>query len=142
MKTEQQAQQLLPVDTIMGKPVSVTLPRRLQRQNDATNGQPEAKTSEQWAKGVIKRVPPYVGTDTIVQATGAVWAHRIEKTNNGVKSPTWAVIEFFLGNKLPETVTIGLADFRVHPYVPLPLRCANCQKYGHKAAHCGHETPV
>lgn len=47
MKTEQQAQQLLPVDTISGKSVSATLPRRLQRQNDAAHSQLAAQTSEQ-----------------------------------------------------------------------------------------------
>ena len=42
MKCEQQAHQLLTVNQMTEKDVSVTLPTRLERQNAAANGQPAA----------------------------------------------------------------------------------------------------
>lgn len=37
---------------------------------------------------------------------------------------------------LPDKVTVGYMRYNVRAYVPPPLRCFKCQKYGHIAAAC------
>lgn len=39
-------------------------------------------------------------------------------------------------NKLPERVYLGYLSYMVRPYVPPPLRCYKCQRFGHVAAVC------
>ena len=41
---------------------------------------------------------------------------------------------------MPDHVYLGWKRFRVSLYVPPPLRCYNCQKFGHKAIHCRSKT--
>lgn len=38
--------------------------------------------------------------------------------------------------KMPERVKIGYVSYPVRPFVPPPLRCFKCQKYGHVSAVC------
>lgn len=37
---------------------------------------------------------------------------------------------------MPEKVYLGFVRYAVRPYVPPPLRCYKCQKFGHVAAVC------
>ena len=39
-------------------------------------------------------------------------------------------------NTVPEHVTVGYQCFPVKPYVPTPMRCFNCQRFGHTARTC------
>lgn len=52
----------------------------------------------------------------------------------------------FQDEKLPERVKIGYMSYFVSKYVPPPLRCYKCQRYGHivcrgkqRCAKCGGE---
>ena len=57
--------------------------------------------------------------------------------------PTTTLILTFNVPYPPDRITIrtGLSE-RVRPYIPIPRRCFNCQKYGHSGAKCRKETPV
>jgi hypothetical protein len=105
------------------------------------NGQQGDADADRLVRGVIKRVPPFVTTEQVAKDTGAVWAHRIEKLVGNVKRATRAVVVAFK-SQLPPVVNVGLNEFKVHVYVPQPLRCIKCQRFGHKAAQCGEETPT
>ena len=37
---------------------------------------------------------------------------------------------------LPSEVRIGYLNFKIRPYVPKPLRCFKCNRFGHVANHC------
>ena len=137
-KTEQQAQSLLQITSLLGHGVTVTVPRRLMGR---ANGQQGGVEPDRLVRGVIKRVPPFVTTEQVAKDTGAVWAHRIEKLVGGTKRATRAVVVAFK-SQLPTTVSVGLNEFKVHVYVPQPLRCIKCQRFGHKAAQCGETTPT
>ena len=45
----------------------------------------------------------------------------------------------FEGEELPEFTYMGWRRFRVQTYIPDPIRCYNCQHYGHKAISCNQQ---
>ncbi len=46
------------------------------------------------------------------------------------------VVISFAGNKLPDSVKFGFRSFRVNVFIPRPIRCYNCQRYGHVSSKC------
>ncbi len=36
----------------------------------------------------------------------------------------------------PKEVTLGYMTYNVREYVPKPMRCYNCQRFGHTASTC------
>lgn len=42
----------------------------------------------------------------------------------------------FEEEKLPERVFLGYMSYYVREYTPKPLRCYNCQRFGHTAPNC------
>ena len=42
----------------------------------------------------------------------------------------------FMGNKIPEAVTVGYSLYRVRHFAGLPLQCYRCQRLGHTAIGC------
>ena len=129
-QTAEQAAKLLKTEMILDKEIVVTIPRSHARKLEAVK-----PAAPKWNKGVIKRVPLFLSDAEIKGALDAVWVHRIESVKEGEKTPTRAVIIAF-ETELPSTVGIGLMEFKVCTYVPKPLRCAKCQRFGHKAVHC------
>ena len=134
---EQQAERLLQLSAIGDLEVVVT-PRR----STGKSGSVGNTNHDSWKKGVIKRVPRYVELDLIKSETGATWASRISRQAGGQQTPTGTVILAFCGADVPDTVSVGLARFKVLPYIPLPLRCGKCQKFGHKTTKCRATAPT
>lgn len=65
------------------------------------------------------------------------------KTINGKTTKTGVVFLTFGVNEVPEYLTIGLLRIRVRPFIPTPMRCFACHKYGHLSKHCNRkETPT
>ncbi|GBN10210.1 hypothetical protein AVEN_200669-1 [Araneus ventricosus] len=49
----------------------------------------------------------------------------------------------FSGTNLPDSIKAGYLRCKVRPYIPSPLRCFKCQKFGHSKASCrGKQTCV
>ena len=67
----------------------------------------------------------------------------IRNPNSNNPELTTTLILTFNKPDPPDRITIrtGLSE-RVRPYIPLPRRCFNCQKYGHSGAKCRKITPV
>lgn len=61
---------------------------------------------------------------------------RLLKTINGKRVDSLSVLLEFQELVLPDRVKIGCMSFPVRPYIPPPLRCYRCQRYGHIAAVC------
>ena len=59
-----------------------------------------------------------------------------QKTVNGNTFKTGLVFITFGTNNPPEYLTIGLLRVRVRPYIPTPMRCYSCHKYGHTSKYC------
>lgn len=69
-------------------------------------------------------------------ATGVTNVRRITIRRDNKQIPTRNIILTFDTPDLPETITAGYLRCKIRPYVPNPLRCFNCQRYGHGAKTC------
>ncbi|KAL0148948.1 hypothetical protein M9458_055752 [Cirrhinus mrigala] len=63
-------------------------------------------------------------------------AQRLQTTREGTKVDSQSVVLQFEGDATPKRLTIGYMSYFLRPYVPKPLRCYNCQRFGHVAAMC------
>ena len=61
---------------------------------------------------------------------------RLKRKVEGKYIDCLSVLLFFHSNIAPETVTFGYLHFRTKPYNPPPLRCHNCNRYGHTKDKC------
>ncbi|XP_021368101.1 uncharacterized protein LOC110459918 [Mizuhopecten yessoensis] len=58
----------------------------------------------------------------------------IRRNNDTIKTNTFIIT--FSTPTLPQILTIGYQRYNVSVYIPNPLRCRNCQKYGHHEKRC------
>ena len=61
---------------------------------------------------------------------------RMKATREGVKKDSETVLIEFDGQAIPKRVFLGFMSYPVRMYVPKPLRCFNCQRFGHIAQYC------
>lgn len=90
-------------------------------------------------RGVITGIPVNVTEEQIRDnVTGAkvLEVKRLKTTRNGEKCNSLSVMIKFDEAKLPSKLYIGYMSYEVRPYIPPPLRCFKCQRYGHVAAVC------
>lgn len=71
-----------------------------------------------------------------LRPSGVVAVKRIIFKRDGVETPSKHVILTFERHTLPAFVKAGYLHCRVRPYVPNPLRCFRCQRFGHGARSC------
>lgn len=94
---------------------------------------------KQWSKGVITGIPVCVGMEEVksnLRGGTLLSAQRLQASREGTKVDSQSVLLQFEGEALPKKVTIVYMSYFVRPYVPKPLRCYNCQRFGHIAAMC------
>lgn len=58
------------------------------------------------------------------------------KTPDGNLEETGLSILTFITTSLPTAIAIGYENVRIRTYIPLPLRCKNCLRYGHIGKVC------
>ena len=71
---------------------------------------------------------------------GVIEVRRIFAHRNGSKHKTNTFIVTFNTPNLPSTIKAGYLSLRVDLYVPNPLRCFKCQRFGHHQDHCRAES--
>lgn len=71
-----------------------------------------------------------------LQAQRVSAVKHIISTRNGKKEPTNTFVLTFDTPDLPKFVKVGYLRVEVEPYIPNPLRCFSCQKFGHGKATC------
>lgn len=59
----------------------------------------------------------------------------LRKTNNELQE-TGLIIITFASTSLPAELSIGYEKVKIRPYIPLPLKCRNCLRYGHLSKFC------
>ena len=64
-----------------------------------------------------------------LSSSGVTYARRITTRRGGVTVPTDNVVLTFDANELPPAVAVVT-------YVPNPMRCFRCQRFGHTKTHC------
>jgi len=62
----------------------------------------------------------------------------IKVTRDGKKEPTGTLILTFDLTTLPREVKVGYLNVPVEMYIPNPMRCFKCQRYGHHRDNCKH----
>ena len=67
---------------------------------------------------------------------GVTGAFRMKARRGGEMIPTNNIILTFNMTDLPSEVTVGYVRVKVRPYIPNPMRCFRCQRFGHTKTHC------
>ncbi|GFW63662.1 RNA-directed DNA polymerase from mobile element jockey [Trichonephila clavipes] len=67
---------------------------------------------------------------------GIIQVRRITIKRNSNIIPTKHIILTFNKPKLPTTVKAGYLNCKIRPYIPNPLRCFKCQRFGHSQTSC------
>ena len=70
---------------------------------------------------------------------GVTDVHHIEITKEGLRKKTNTIILTFGLSAVPKDITAGYMKIAVQTYYPSPLRCFNCQRFGHHRAACKHD---
>lgn len=133
-RTKLQKTKMLHGGIIAGIPVACSEPRPKR----VANQERVRKT-----RVVVTGVPLDITSEELVEAGGAESAMRIRKRREGALVDTMAVIlTYGAGMTVPVVVRVDYLTFKVRDYVPLPMRCLNCQGYGHMQAYCRSIAPV
>ncbi|GFW10869.1 uncharacterized protein TNCV_4919881 [Trichonephila clavipes] len=91
-------------------------------------------------RGVISE-PDLLGTSVseILEGfsdQGVTQVRRITIKKDSTIVPTKHLILTFNSPKLPNTIKAGYLNSKIHPYIPNPLRCFKCQRFGHSQTSC------
>ena len=65
-----------------------------------------------------------------------VGVNRVTLKNEGKMIPTNTLFLTFGSQELPKEITVGYLKVKVALFVPNPMRCFNCNKFGHTSQHC------
>ncbi|GBL69136.1 hypothetical protein AVEN_215727-1 [Araneus ventricosus] len=69
-------------------------------------------------------------------------ARRINIRRDGRLIPTQHVVLTFQTPVLPKSIKAGYINCKLRPYIPNPLRCFKCQRFGHSQQSCRGTNPV
>ena len=100
-----------------------------------TYSDPFKRVNTNLQQGIIFGVDIDISEEELKHETDAFKVKRITKKISGLERSTKQIILFF-ENEFPQYVKIGWKRFRVSQYIPDPIRCYNCQRYGHRATTC------
>ena len=96
--------------------------------------------SKNFSKGVIRCADlRYVPEEEIVDGLsefGVVGAKKMKFRKGDELRETDVVTLTFDKTDLPDHVMVGYVRIGVRPFVPNPMRCFNCQRYGHTSTSC------
>ncbi|GFU50745.1 putative RNA-directed DNA polymerase from transposon BS [Trichonephila clavipes] len=67
---------------------------------------------------------------------GVIQVRRITVKKDAEVIPTKHLILTFNNQKLPTTIKAGYLNCKIRPYIPNPLRCFKCQRFGHSQTSC------
>lgn len=90
-------------------------------------------------RGVISGIPLRESVDDVkgsINNAKVKEAKRLKTRRDCVITDSLSIVITFEEDKLPERVFVGYMSYEVKMYIPPPLRCFKCQKYGHVAAVC------
>ena len=72
---------------------------------------------------------------TELQEQGVVEVHRVTMKKDTENVPTNTLFLTFNTPDLPKEITVGCLKVKVALFVPSPMRCFNCNKFGHTSQH-------
>ncbi|GFN82016.1 sodium-coupled monocarboxylate transporter 2 [Plakobranchus ocellatus] len=121
LKSNEQAKKLGAITTFLDTPVTVSPHKSLNS-----------------SKGVIRSRDLRCCTEEemVEKLSGVTHARRIKVRRGEDKIQTDTVFLTFDSPKPPSRIRAGYLILDVRPYVPLPMRCYKCQRYGHGKFRC------
>ncbi|GBN13177.1 hypothetical protein AVEN_9883-1 [Araneus ventricosus] len=118
-----QTKSFLIAKSILNKPLSVTIHRTLNS-----------------CRGVISEPQLLKDTEseilTGLSSQGVIAVRRIHIRRGRDLIPTKHIILTFNSTKLPTNIKAGYLNCKVRVYIPNPIRCFNCQRFGHSKTAC------
>lgn len=142
----EQAQEALKITSLLDKPVRL---ETLSKENTSTFHQQQRQQDEsqyaRYKKCVIRHVSTLLTEEEIKQELKVQQVTRMKKMdrNTGMLIPLpLAILTYNLDQQIPAKVTIGFLQYATEPYLPKPMRCNNCQRYGHSTKNCRKTTPT
>ncbi|XP_061909386.1 uncharacterized protein LOC133653724 isoform X2 [Entelurus aequoreus] len=91
------------------------------------------------ARGVVTGIPRGENLEELkrqIKGGTVKMLTRMMAYRNGEKMESESVLVQFVEEVLPQRIMIGFLSFYVRAYVPPPVRCFKCQRYGHIASVC------
>lgn len=128
VKSRQQAENLLGHDTFFGQPVEIYAHRTL----NSSRGVVRCKELSLCTLAEI---------ESNLRSQGVTAAKQITIIRNGKTIKTNTYILNFDSPTVPKEIKVGFLKVKVSVYVPNPMRCYRCQKFGHTERTCT-KTPV
>ncbi|GFO41938.1 RNA-directed DNA polymerase from mobile element jockey [Plakobranchus ocellatus] len=121
LKSNDQAKKLGAIATFLDIPVTVSPHKSLNS-----------------SKGVIRSRDLWCCSEVemVEELSGVTHARRIKVRRGEDKIQTDTVVLTFDSPKPPSRIRAGYLTLDVRPYVPLPMRCYKCQRYGHGKDRC------
>ena len=102
----------------------------------------ERFAQEVFVKGIIHGVELDITDDELLQGLhcpdASASKFRVSEVFRfkGVAGRSKSVVLKFPGSELPEVMVYGWTRFRVSLFIPRPLRCFRCQRFGHSSQVC------
>ena len=118
-----QAQNLLPTNRFIDRPVRVLIHKTLNSSQGVIRCRDLADMSEVEIRDELKD-------------QGVVGVNRVTLKKEGKVIPTNTLFLTFGSPELPKEITVGYLKVKVALFVPNPMRCFNCNKFGHTSQRC------
>ena len=121
--THLHSKMLLGSTTLVDRPIKVSVHRSL----NSSKGVMRCRDLKGVSEGEIKQE---------LASQGVTDVHRVMVKKGADKVPTNTFFLTFCSVRLPECIKVGFLNVKVTLYVPSPLRCFRCQKFGHVKDKC------
>ena len=121
--TKAHSENLLRSDMLVNVPIKVSKHRSL-----------NYKKGVIWCEGLDRATETEI--EELKERQNITEVKRISVTRDGVKKQTHTYILTFQTTTLPTKLRIGYIETTVKPYIPNPLRCFKCQRFGHHRSNC------
>lgn len=93
-----------------------------------------------FSKGIIFQRDLTTATDeelkSKLEKRGVVDVRRLKRRVGDQLVDTGAFILTFNALELPEKIKVAMYHLTVRPYIPAPMRCYKCQRFGHTSQRC------